>query len=263
MTQKEKNFLTNLRYASVLDSGTEIKKALAEGISTNTCDDNGVCALSYAIHAPSPSWEVIDQLLQFDTNLEKADTNCLRMTPLMHALLTGKKNIVIGLLKRGADPTKTDVFGLAASDYLSLLLKDDQALSTFTKNYESLTSSIFISESIYEWLKPSNRQFPYSKYYENLEADSSVSCFICKHFRQHPNGELYIDVGIPGVYEWNRIVYQLFHEKSNEISDALSWRTYQQEFYAQCPICKNRYHYHRWWDEEFGSSMIEETLKRI
>ncbi len=262
MTEKEKLFLNNLRYASNYNY-VGIKNLLQEKISANTADDNGTCALSYAIHSPTPNYKLIDLLLQHNIDLEKADSSCLQMTPLMHALLSGKKDIVIGLLKKGADPVKKDVLGLMASDYLALLLKDDEPLSIYTSHYSSLASCDYIPESIYEWVKPSNRQFPYYKYYENLKADSAASCPICKHFRNHPNGESYIYTGIPGIYAWNRIVYQLFEEISNEIKDGLSWRTYEQDIYAQCPVCKSRYHYHRWWDDEWGSSVIEEVLKRI
>ncbi|MGB3155897.1 MAG: hypothetical protein WBB06_14920, partial [Chitinophagaceae bacterium] len=117
-----------------------------------------------------------------------------------------------------------------------------------------------------DWLKPSNRQFPYYKYYETLHADSADSCLICKHFRNHTHGnsgEIYMETGIPGVYSYNRIVYQLFKENFNNVSDGGSWRTYQQQMFVTCPICNSGYYYKRWWDEEWMGMRMSEEFFRI
>lgn len=263
MTEYQNKLLINLRYAGNSGIFKEGGDYTLDAGSLDFRDDNGASPLSYAVYAPGPKSELLTLLLSYKPALNIADIKCLQLTPLMHAVMDGDNFTVISLLKAGANPDRKDILGLMAYDHVILLLKNDDELSAYTKRYPGLLNNYDENNSsLFDWLPKSARTFPYSKYYQHLSANSAQECLICQHFKQEPNGDLFIDTGIPGVRAYNRIAYQLFDETFNRTEEP-SWRMYCNDIFCTCPVCKTRYHYRRVWDDEWGSFIYEESFKRV
>jgi len=121
--------------ASHAGDRTIVSHLICEGVDVNTWDEQGYSALTFAARAGHCA--IVCDLLKAGARIDSHEDGDGFMTPLMCAAQQGNLEMVVLLLKEGADPTRFGGYSFATADhYARVDSPDKKALSTLLREAE-------------------------------------------------------------------------------------------------------------------------------